>query len=1048
MVYARVLVVGLVLVASTGSRAVADRLGHIAFHHYTSEDGLNALDPVVGLQDPEGFIWAASPNGLFRYDGVRFRRFSVEDGLPSTLVTDMAVAPDGVLWGASSRGLFYRRGEHFVAVGGDRLPVDGMHLLAFDTDGRTWITTNRGPFTVTGDGAIASPGSAGARSTPGGSAESIVGAPGWPGGEAFGILVDADGTMLVGRGARLVRRAPGGAVFEDVGHDFVETITNIVRDRAGRLWLRAGEHLWMQPRPGAPFVDRSAAYLGAHPGADGLRLALSATGTLLIPTSVGLIEVDGDDAHFVATDLDEDARSIKSAWLDREGSLWLASLGLHHELGRGLWRTISTKDGLPAQNVWSITGLHDGRTAVGTDAGVVVLGGDRAETVSTPSVIAMVEQPAGVLWIVTARKLVRYELATQHRSDVGPDLGLPEGRLLVIAREAETSLWVGYASGGLYHAQNAAEPRFERVIIPDGEDAMIGGITVDDGRLWLTTSRGLHVRDRGVWHRFTRRDGLRDDGVMFLTARKDHEICVSYLAPYGLTCLRYADGAIAGLHHIDTTNGLSSPVPYFVNEDAAGRLWVGGAQGVSIFDGGGVDHFTRASGVAGDDCNANASWFSAGGDVWIGTSSGVGLFDGARYRQALAPPSVKLEGGHLGDRSLDFDTPAQHSVPHDRAWFDVDLAALSYIDERHLEYQIRLVGFDDDWHLAQGRDARYRRLPSGSYQFAARARYRDGAWGEPTRFAFVVETPFWKTWWFIALYVAAGLGVIVLGVRWRHRALVRRNLELENTVRERTRELVAANEKIAHAEKLSALGRLLAQLSHEIHNPLNVIHNNIAPLEEYSQALSAAVVECRDLIADRATADELWNRHDVAYIVDDSAKAFAITKTAIKRVSDIHSELKAFLRNQPVEREPTDLAEVARSTVAMMQRGLADVEFRCELDSVPLVLVHRGRINQTLTNLLQNAADAMKRNGRITIRTSSNDREVQIRVADSGPGVPRELRSKIFEPFFTTKDVGHGLGLGLSICREIIVAHGGSLELDDGYAEGACFVVSLPRASR
>src|ERR1051325_4455908 len=271
----------------------------------------------------------------------------------------------------------------------------------------------------------------------GGGAESIVGAPGWPGGEAFGILVDADGTMLVGRGARLVRRAPGGAVFEDVGHVFVETITNIVRDRAGRLWLRAGEHLWMQPRLGAPFVDRSAAYLGAHPGADGLRLALSATGTLLIPTSVGLIEVDGDDAHFVATDLDEDARSIKSAWLDREGSLWLASLGLHHELGRGLWRTISTKDGLPAPNLWRIPGLHDGRTAVGTDAGVVVLGGDRAETVSTPSVIAMVEQPAGVLWIVTARKLVRYELATQHRSDVGPDLGLPEGRLLVIAREAD-----------------------------------------------------------------------------------------------------------------------------------------------------------------------------------------------------------------------------------------------------------------------------------------------------------------------------------------------------------------------------------------------------------------------------------------------------------------------------------------------------------------------------------------------------------------------------------------------------------------------------------
>src|ERR1041384_975637 len=160
MLRARALIAALLVLASAAGRVDADRPGHIAFRHYTSDDGLSALDLVVGVQDREGFIWAASPNGLFRYDGVRFQRFSVEDGLPSTLVTDMAVAPDGGLWGASSRGLFYRRGGHFVAVGGARLPGDGMHLLAFDTDGRTWITTNRGPFTVTGNGAIASPGSA------------------------------------------------------------------------------------------------------------------------------------------------------------------------------------------------------------------------------------------------------------------------------------------------------------------------------------------------------------------------------------------------------------------------------------------------------------------------------------------------------------------------------------------------------------------------------------------------------------------------------------------------------------------------------------------------------------------------------------------------------------------------------------------------------------------------------------------------------------------------------------------------------------------------
>jgi len=1028
--YALVIAASLAALAA-GDAMAGDRRGHIAFRHYTSDDGLGALDLVAGLQDRDGFIWAASPNGLFRYDGVRFRRFSVEDGLPSTLITDMAVAPDGVMWGATSRGLFFRRGERFVPVGVDILPVDGMHVLAFDGANRTWITTTRGPYTVT--------------------ETTVERVPDWPRGEAFGILVEPDGSVLVGRGARLVRRAPGAAAWQDVGHDFVETITSILRDGAGRLWLRAGEHLWMQPRTGSPFEDRSRAYLGAPQGSDGLRLALGPSQTLLIPTSTGLIEVDGDDAHFIDTDLPDDATNIKTVWLDRDGSLWLTSLGLHHELGRGLWRTIAKRDGLPANNVWSILGLADGRIAVGTDAGVALIDNRAPDTLDVPSVLAMQEQPAGVLWIATPRTLVRYDLASRTQRELGDRSGLPERRVSAMAVDHD-ELWLGYANGGLYHAHvTTAVPQFERVDIPGVDDAMIGGIAFDQGRLWVTTSRGLNVRDHGVWHRFTTRDGLRDDGLLGLVARANHELCATYLAPYGLTCVRYADGALVGLRHLDATTGLNSPVPYFITEDAAGRLWVGGAQGVTIFDGARVDHFTRADGAPGDDCNAGASWLAPNGDVWIGTSSGVGVFAGARYRLGLPPPVVKLGRGQLGgiDLDLDLDSSVTPTAPYDSR-LEVELAALSFIDERHIEYQVRLIGFDDDWRAAVGHNARYHHLPPGTYQFAARARHRDDRWGEPTTFDFVVATPFWMTWWFRVVCAAAALVVVVRLVRWRSRALVRRNVELEHTVRERTDALVRANEKVVHAEKLSALGRLLAQLSHEINNPLNVIHNNIGPLQDYSDALCTAIRECRELATDdaqRARLAEIWQRLDLEFIVEDSAQAFAITSTAIKRVASIHRELKAFLHREPPQRELTDLAAQLRATGALVERSWPDVEICYELDPLPQIAVNPGRINQTVTNLLTNAADAMNHRGRIVVRASGDDNRIQIRVADTGPGVPRELRSRIFEPFFTTKDIGQGLGLGLSICREIIVAHGGSLELDDSHAPGACFVIALPVTS-
>jgi signal transduction histidine kinase len=243
---------------------------------------------------------------------------------------------------------------------------------------------------------------------------------------------------------------------------------------------------------------------------------------------------------------------------------------------------------------------------------------------------------------------------------------------------------------------------------------------------------------------------------------------------------------------------------------------------------------------------------------------------------------------------------------------------------------------------------------------------------------------------------------------------------------------------------------LLAQLSHEINNPLNVVHNNIPPLRDYSAALCTAVRECRDLATDpaqRAQLAAIWERLDLDYIIDDSTQAFATMDAAIKRVAFIHRELKAFLRGEPPERELTDLGASLRATVTMVERNWPAIELRCELDPLPLVPVNSTRINQTITNLLTNAADAMHGRGRIEIRATVADSRVQIRVSDTGPGVPLELRSRIFEPFFTTKDIGQGLGLGLSICREIVVAHGGSLELDDGGGPGATFVIGLPLAA-
>ena len=300
-------------------------LGRLPLRHYGSDDGLPSMNLYMGRQDGAGFTWIGGTAGLVRYDGLHFRRYGVEDGLPSVLVTDLAIAPDGVLWGATSRGAFFESKGELVAFGKNELPENGTYQVAFDRTGRFVVTTTRGPYVRTAGGGLDP-------------------LPGWPGGEAFAILFEPDGTLLVGQRTRLLRRRPGHLDFEDVGQDFGGTVTALVRDGTGRLWLRAGARLWAQRRGSATFEDRSVDYLGALPGPYPRRLGLDADRKLLIPSTVGLIRVDDEGGRFVPLDLPADALSLRDAWTDREGAIWVAGSGLHRETGRGLWHSSRVAD--------------------------------------------------------------------------------------------------------------------------------------------------------------------------------------------------------------------------------------------------------------------------------------------------------------------------------------------------------------------------------------------------------------------------------------------------------------------------------------------------------------------------------------------------------------------------------------------------------------------------------------------------------------------------------------------------------------------------------
>jgi signal transduction histidine kinase len=257
---------------------------------------------------------------------------------------------------------------------------------------------------------------------------------------------------------------------------------------------------------------------------------------------------------------------------------------------------------------------------------------------------------------------------------------------------------------------------------------------------------------------------------------------------------------------------------------------------------------------------------------------------------------------------------------------------------------------------------------------------------------------------------------------------------------------------VLQAEKLSAMGQLLARLSHEINNPLTAIHNNLPPVREYFDQLAEVLRRCRERLEmhpeEVGEVERLWREQDVEFLLQDTPDALEAMRYATERIRGIQADLRAFLRGERPRLEPGELNQVVHETVEMVRRSLpagTRVEVRC--GEVPVFSFHRGQLGQVTLNLLRNALDALGEKGEVRVSTAVRDGMAELVVADDGPGIPPELRTRIFEPFFTTKEVGKGSGLGLAICRQLIMEnHGGTLELDTSVARGACFRVRLPLA--
>jgi two-component system, NtrC family, sensor kinase len=245
--------------------------------------------------------------------------------------------------------------------------------------------------------------------------------------------------------------------------------------------------------------------------------------------------------------------------------------------------------------------------------------------------------------------------------------------------------------------------------------------------------------------------------------------------------------------------------------------------------------------------------------------------------------------------------------------------------------------------------------------------------------------------------------------------------ELAATFESMVAAIARANTELLSSERLAAIGKMAAQVTHEVRNPLSSLALNVELLEE-----------------------ELGDRDGEASVL------LTAVKLEVERLTQLTEKYLSLARRSRPDFQEEDLGAVVSEAVTSAQPELKQHQIRCQLDiesDLPPACLDEAQIRQVMLNLIRNAREAMLKGGELlvsvrAIRPPLDPELLEICVADSGGGMDDLTREHLFEPFFTTK--GHGNGLGLAITQEIVEAHGGKIRCERRQPRGTRFVIELP----
>ena len=1016
-----------VVVAPVTGKAPARADSSYLIDTWEIEDGLPDNSATAMVQDRQGYLWFGTFGGLVRFDGVSFTRFDPFNTpqLPSDGIVNLHLDLRGRLWVSTTNGLVMHddSGWHMI----DRMPEDWVRTFAERSNGDLLLTTFVGALWEFTDGHLR-------RLPPAEKAGS---------GGYFGHVDEA------GRWWAIHSNYVGtwDGTQWTLARDIPKGITGYGRARDGGMWLLFGQTL----RKYEKGSEVKRLELPESPGGF-WGMSEDRDGNIWISTyDNGLCRVSPEgNLRRWTTKGGLSGKSTRFVFEDSEGDLWVGTNG------GGLQRfrprrfgSIGLDEGLSEPVVQSISPTADGSLLIATYGGGVVRSSDgKLETIPLSgwpkgySVFAhsVLCDRAGRIWIGTSGDGVwLIDSQGSHHIAVERTGG---GNIVTLFEDSRGRIWMGGGATTVY--EDGAFRRFAKDSSNPTSDVRF---TEDSqGTIWAASREGVF---RFLNGRFAE---IREKGHPIQNV---NAICADsrgavWIAPSHDDLLCFHSGAIA---RIDSAAGISVGDVRSIVEDALGDLWMTSNRGVIRVrrdalvnyaeHGGGpvtTNVFDLDDGLPGVEFPSETEPVSVrdkNGRLWFATSKGVATIDPATLRLNERPPTVDIQTlvyrrmsgrsapahnatGDPGREEIRLPGPFTNPtrLPPGSRRLEFDYAALSLSAPSKIHYQVKLDPIDDNWQdVGNQRIVYYNDPAPGDYVFRVRAANNDGLWNmRGASLAFTIQPFFWQTAWFrdgvgFAL-ILLGAGAAWLIAHGRHR---------------RAMELQTQRNELAHLSRVTMLGELSGSLAHELNQPLAAILSNAQAARRFMNQDQVDQFELKEILED---------------IINDD-----------KRAGEIIGRLRLLLKKGEVNRELLDMNELVLEVLRLAHSDLLnhEVVVETELESLlPRVRGDRIQLQQVLLNLVMNAGDAVATNAngdrRITVRTCRLDNEsIGTSVIDQGCGIPEDRLDRVFEPFYTTKP--HGMGLGLSVCRTIIAAHGGELSATNNPRRGATFYIKLDQAA-